>query len=393
MSYRKIPSYITKGRAGYALQRGVPPDIRQVIGKTIFKASGGKTLSEARARVESFLERTDREIAIARGELLLSPAEQIERLTYEPDPELRELYVEGARIDEAVTDVERARLISIVTGEVQPKPFYSASDLIAVATKLKSPADRTEQAWRKELGFFLDFCGKASPLSCTKEDATAWRAELLNRVSANTTKTRLAYLAGLWSILVEEHGDAEHIFSGLTKRIKVEQREKLFTIKPVKVWSECLYLDLFKILYYTGARLAEVAGLRGEDILADRINIQPHEDRPLKTKASSRYIPIHPCLESHLGPYRSVSGLIWPRLKTEAGGGALRWGHNLSKPCRAVTGATPHELRHWTATRLREANFNEATIGRLLGHTPNTVTAGYGMVPWNRLVEAVCSLN
>ena len=38
------------------------------------------------------------------------------------------------------------------------------------------------------------------------------------------------------------------------------------------------------------------------------------------------------------------------------------------------------------------ANFNEATVGRLLGHEPSNVTGNYGTVPWSRLVDAIHSL-
>ena len=388
MPFRKIPSYVAKARAGYQLQRGVPMDVRPVIGKAVFKEPGGRTISDARAKVAGFLERTDREIAIARGELQLSPAEQIERLTYEPEPEVREMFLEGARIDPALDPALRGRVAAIVTGEAAPEAFYGAEQLLSIATKLKSPAARTEASWRKELGLFLQFVGKASPLSCTKEDAAAWRSHLLERVSANTTKTRLAYLAGLWTVLEEERPDTTHIFKGLIKRIKAEPKKQSIVIKPIEQWEGNIYLPVFKILYYTGARLAEVAGLRGEDLLADRIVIQPHQDRHLKTKASERHIPTHPCLEPVLEAYRGADGLIWPALK----GDGHRWAHNLAKPCKAVTGSNPHGLRHRAATRLREANFNEAVIGRLLGHTPNTVTGGYGSIPWERLVEAVGSL-
>jgi integrase len=388
VAFRQIPNYITKGRAGYVLQRGVPKDVRSIIGKANFKESGGKTLQEARARVASFIERTDREIAIARGGLKLSPAEEIERLTYEPDPEVADMYLTGAEIDPILTPKEKARVAAIVTGEASPVAFYGASDLLSVAVKLKAPAARTEASWRQEMKLFMEHCHKASPLSCTKEDAVNYRSYLLGRVSANTAKTRMAYLAGLWSVLEEEKPGTIHIFKGLIKRIKVDKPEKIITINDIANWQGSVYIPVFQCLYYTGCRIAEIAGLRGEDILVDRIVIQPHEDRPLKTKASERHIPIHTLLEPVVGAYRGAEGLIWPKLK----GDGIRWGHNLSKPCRTVTGTNPHGLRHRAATKLREANFNEATIGRLLGHTPNTVTGGYGSVPWERLVEAVEAL-
>ena len=80
----------------------MPSDVRQIVCKATWKEGGGKTLNEARARLPGFLARTDREIAIARGELQLTPDEQIDRLPCTAaldDPGVQELLLEGTRVD------------------------------------------------------------------------------------------------------------------------------------------------------------------------------------------------------------------------------------------------------------------------------------------------------
>ena len=387
----KIASHIYKARQSYVLQRAVPSDVRQIVCKATWKEGGGKTLNEARARLPGFLARTDREIAIARGQLLLTPDEQIDRLPQTAeleDPEVQELLLEGARVDPDLTKGQRERMASVVKGDLIPDPIYTAEDLIAIATKLKQPAKRTRESWCKQLDLFMQFCGAGSPLSCTKDQAAAYRTQLLERVSPNTTKTTLNYLSGLWSILEEVKPGSDHIFKGLAKRIKVIKSDKDAEVEPVELWSGSVYVPVFKILYYTGARLSEIAGLKADDLLEDRLLIRPNAERSLKTSASEREIPLHPKLIELINSLRLRQGFIWPQLQGSNG----RWGHNLSKPCKRVTGVNPHGLRHRVATRLREENFNEATVGKLLGHEPNNVTGGYGSVPWARLVEAVTSL-
>jgi len=387
----KIPSHIYKARQSYVLQRAVPSDVRQIVCKATWKEAGGKTLNEARARLPGFLARTDREIAIARGELLLTPDEQIDRLPLTAaldDPDVQQLLLEGAEVDPDLSQAQRERMVAVVKGDLIPDPIYTAKDLIAIATRLKQPARRTRESWAKELDLFMRFCGVSSPLSCTKKHAAAYRTQLLERLSPNTAKTTLNYLSGLWSILEEVKPGTEHVFRGLAKRIKVVKKSREEVVNPIESWNGSIYLPVFKILYYTGARLGEIAGLRSDDILEDRILIRPNEERTLKTGASQREIPIHPQLTEILLPIRTRVGFIWPQLQNADG----RWGHNLSTPCKKLTGVTPHALRHRVATRLREENFNEATIGKLLGHEPNNVTGGYGSVPWARLVEAVNSL-
>ena len=387
----KIASHIYKARQSYVLQRAVPSDVRQVVCKATWKEGGGKTLNEARARLPGFLARTDREIAIARGQLLLTADEHIDRLPQMAeleDPEVQELLVEGARVDPDLNQAQRERMVAVVTGALVPDPVYTAEDLIAIATKLKQPARRTRESWCKQLDLFMKFCGAASPLSCTKQQAAAYRTLLLERVSPNTAKTTLNYLSGLWSILEEVKPDSDHIFKGLAKRIKVVKPERNADVKPIELWTGSHYVPVFKILYYTGARLSEIAGLLADDLLEDRILIRPNAERSLKTGASEREIPLHPHLNEIVEPLRSRVGFVWPQLQGTNG----RWGHNLSKPCKTVTGVNPHGLRHRAVTCLRETNFNEATIGKLLGHKPVSITGGYGSVPWSRLVDAVNAL-
>jgi integrase len=192
----------------------------------------------------------------------------------------------------------------------------------------------------------------------------------------------------LWSILEEVKPGTDHIFRGLAKRIKVFKKHRIECVNPIEQWSGSIYVPFFKVLYYTGARLSEIAGLMVEDVLEDRILIRLNPERSLKTSASERQIPIHAELVDIVSFLRSSQGFIWPQLQNSDG----RWGHNLSKPCKTVTGVNPHALRQRVATSLREKNFNEATVGKLLGHEPSNVTGGYGSVPWQRLVDAVNSL-
>ena len=137
VAFRKIPSYIARARAGYQLVRGVPKDLRALVGKANWQEPGGKTIAEARARVNDFLSRTNREIQILRGELTLTTEEQIHRLpitTNLDDPDVVEMLVEGARIDEALSPSQKALQAAIATREVQPPAVLTADDLLRAAT-------------------------------------------------------------------------------------------------------------------------------------------------------------------------------------------------------------------------------------------------------------------
>src|SRR5262249_39312410 len=81
-----------------------------------------------------------------------------------------------------------------------------------------------------------------------------------------------------------------------------EKKRRPFTVEEVRDLLSKLPTDgpvrwILLLLAYTGARLAEVAGLRQQDVSeqdgVSYLDIRPHESRSLKTKASRRHVPIH----------------------------------------------------------------------------------------------------
>ena len=372
----------------------MPRDVQPIIGKALWSEPGGTTYREAHARSPGFVARTDRDIAVARGQLALSPEEIIDALpkTYDlGDPEMVTLLAEGADVaveEKWLTHKQGLRYRRVLHGEEEPGQQLTSEELLQKAQSLKSPADRTVAAWRRALSDFLSFAQVGHPTAATRDHAIGYRTHLLDRVKPNTAKTTLAYLGGLWSVLNEIKPEQTHIFQGLTKRIKVVKQRKIEThIEDPDLWiGNPSHLLILKFLFFTGARLGEIAGLMAEDLLEDRILIRPNKLRTLKTDASEREIPLHPRLKGLVNILRQQEGLLWPSQYQEA---TSRWGVNLSKPSRVITGVSPKGLRDRAATVLRGAGKNEALVVRLLGHTPNWISSDYGAVPWAELVKAV----
>ncbi len=287
-----------------------------------------------------------------------------------------------------LTTEQRQRYLRVLVGEEDPRPQLTAEELFQAARILKGSADRTVAGWRRAMSDFLSFAGVAHPTAATREHAVAYRSHLLQRVKSSTTKTTLAYLAGLWSVLNENHPGHPNIFHGLTRRIKVVRARKVEVhIQDPDIWEGSeIHLLILKFLYFTGARLAEIAGLMADDLLEDRILIRPNQKRSLKTDRSAREIPLHPRLKELASVLRKQEGLLWPSQFQPV---TSRWGVNLSKPAKLITGVSPKGLRDRAATVLRGAGKNEALVVRLLGHTPNWISSDYGAVPWCELVKAV----
>ena len=383
-----------KARNGYQLQRGVPKDVQPVIGKTIWVESAGSTYRVAQRLSPVFAAKTDRLIAEARNEVSLTGDELIDAVPDRfdlSDPEVVEALLTGCDVEVeegALTRELASRYRAILKGEEKPRDHLSKEELIQQAKALKAPAARTEMSWRSALDDFLEHAAVTHPTTATTQHAVAYRSWLLERLSPSTVKTRLAFLSGLWSVLCELRPDSTHIFQGLNKRIKVvKSRKSEVTLTDPSQWQGSgEQIEIFQFLYFTGARLAEIAGLQAEDLCEDRILIRPNESRPLKTESSERSIPIHPRLQSLVIELRKKNGLLWPGQYQESN---KRWGVNLSKPCRKIVGVTPKGFRDRVATVLRANNMNEAVVVALLGHTPNSISMAYGATPWKELKRAI----
>lgn len=359
MPYRKHPTYVRKARNGYQLQRGVPKDVQPVVGKTIWVEAAGSTYRLAQRLSAAFAARTDRLIAEARNEVSLTADELIDTVPRRfdlSDPQAVEALLAGCDVQVeggAITLEQAARYRAILKGEEQPRDHLSKEELIQQAKALKSPAARTELSWKSALDDFLEHAAVTHPTSATRQHAIAYRSWLLARLSPSTVRTRLAFLCGLWSVLCELRPNSMHVFKGLNARIKVvKTRNSEVTITDPSQWQGVgEQMEIFQFLYFTGARLAEIAGLQAEDMYDDRIFIRPNELRPLKTSSSERYIPIHPRLQPLVIKLRERNGLLWLSQYQEAN---KRWGVNLSKPCRRIVGITPKGFGDRAATVLRE---------------------------------------
>ena len=408
-----MPNYIVKARASYQLQRGVPSDCQDQVGKKKWKEPGGKTLSEARARVPEFIARTDVEIRRARGEQLTSE-EQLLQLGQQPGLTPYEL---AERIAPQVSDYsddgtpnpafEQIFTTAQLVQEGKASHLLTTDGLLEARRLDRDPAPRTFEGWVNALEGFMAFTNKPRPFNCTKADAIAYKDFLLTRMSRNSAKTQLSFLSGLWTTLLDRQGGGDHIFKGLpgaleettkAKAQRAAESKRFKSFEPETPWDEwegTIYVPVFQMMYFTGCRLAEIAGLRAEDIHSDHISVEWTEERSLKTAHSVRDIPLHPLLRTVVDPLMELSGPIWPQLKTVSqvnGVMVTRWGHNLSKPCKRVTGLRPKDFRDRVITQLRSNGFNDTLIQRLSGHSAVSVNSSYGGADWDsykRMIESL----
>ena len=144
---------------------------------------------------------------------------------------------------------------------------------------------------------------------------------------------------------------------------------------------------------YAGLRVGEIAAIRGEhvDTIVNSISI-------LGKGGKCRQVPLHPLLQraAQQMPPRTWWFPSWTgNYRYRAGGPVLA---NSVSACiskamdRAGVPGTPHALRHWFGSALRESGVDSLVIKELMGHESLATTAIYVRVPVKQRIEAVDSL-
>lgn len=158
---------------------------------------------------------------------------------------------------------------------------------------------------------------------------------------------------------------------------------------------------------FTGARIEEICQLQPCDIELNSgiwcFNIRPDGDRSLKTKASSRLLPIHPMLKAlgflEFAEDRRKEGarLLLPGLETRIKGRLSHYPskwfldfliRTIGKEEKGVRKLVFHSFRHTIKDAMREAEIEEAIQYRLVGHKMSTIGEKYGKGPGLAKLEA-----
>lgn len=166
---------------------------------------------------------------------------------------------------------------------------------------------------------------------------------------------------------------------------------------------------LLPLAAFSGARLNELAGLRLADferigdveIMHIRVT---SDEQSLKTRASTRVIPIHPALVE-LGLLRRVERLreegherLFPCLRPGARGylsdlPSKFYADLIDRALGRDASLTFHGLRHTFITAMRAAGVPEDVRMALVGHERGNVHASYGEQPLSVLRDAVSAVS
>jgi integrase len=290
------------------------------------------------------------------------------------------------------------RIMEEVLGREKPVASLTRADCVEVLTFLKRlPPNAT----------------KRFPTLSLTEIADKADAQALPRLAPNSVATYMQSLAAAlrwakkaeWNVNVDT-SDLIVSRAAMVKRrgFRSEELERLFAslapfrhAEPAKFWVPALAL-------FTGARAGEICQLRTEDVVnvegVSCLNLSLFdaegrrvEDKRLKTKASERYVPLHPLLIEAGFVVFAREGRegdrLFPALEQGPDG---RYSHNFSKwfgrhKKRAgfdEPALVFHSFRHGFRDACRRAEINEETAQALGGWASESQAARYGnrsMIP------------
>lgn len=408
----KLPKYVFRRANGsYRYKRNVPKDLRKIIPKaTVYRKLGDsydeaiRRLPVVHAEIEALFDKeratpnSVRAKSIVRERLGDMHANMFADRVVDPEWDVMDDFVElaedleGSAPPEVIRQIGSARLTSepMTLLRVLDQYYGYKSDDAVEDKALKTRIERI----RKDLVIAL---GKNrvewTPLAdITRADANTFRDYLLNRMAPNSVLRTVGVIkAAMNHVIIENDLEQRNVFQGIKikgagaskdDRLPMSD-DQLEMLLPEYKGNPTAYA-LLVTLADTGARLAEIVGLEAQDLdLATRcLHIRHNSLRRLKTKTSTRSIPLSPrateCLrQQQVG--LSDTNSLFPAYARPRGSDAAS--AMLMKRLRTqITDkkVTIHSLRHRMKDKLRNTGCPEAISLAILGHSTNTVAANYG---------------
>ena len=406
----KLPRYVFRRANGsFRYKRNVPKDLRTVIPKaTVYRQLGNtyqdalRALPKVHADIEALFDRERRTTDEQRAKELvrerLGELHQAMFIEGAVDPEWPEYDDFQELAEDVVGAVPKGVTQQIRAASSKAAPMslsrvldeyyaYKAED---TDNGLRTRLDRIRKDLILSLGKNRYAWTELQDL--TRADANTYRDVLLARMSPNSVQRNLGVVKAAINHVVLEHDlDCRNVFQAIkikgagsssTDRLPITD-EQLNEITPA-FKSNKVAKALLILLTDTGARLAEITGLEAKDVDLDNgiLHIQPNDRRGLKTKTSTRSIPLSQrateCLRQHKVGLSDTDPIFPAYAKPRGNDSASAM---LMKRLRAVITdkkITMHSLRHRMKDKLRNTGCPEHLSLAILGHSANTVAANYG---------------
>lgn len=290
--------------------------------------------------------------------------------------------------------------LDILNGGKIPRSLSDAKDKhfeLGKGPRNKTAQQQFDRAWN----LLLEITGDITIDNIKREDGNEFVSRLIKQgAGAETIKRYLSQIRPVISTaIVEFELAASNQFNELTIPNQGEGKRKprypFSKTELAAIQSRCHVVNdqrrwAIAMLSDTMCRLAEIIGLRKEDVFLDAtipyIHVRPTADRRLKTKGSERVVPLVGEALWACGNAMQTDGhLLFPvfqpkdrtkPLNANSASAALnKW---LRDNKLASNNQTLHSLRHTMRDRLRNVEAPSDLIDRIGGWSSKGVGEGYG---------------
>lgn len=303
---------------------------------------------------------------------------------------------------------DRARLVERPALPVTvPLPF----DTILDGWKLeKKPNRKTEYVWKRVLGEFRVFVGHDDVRRVKAENFVEWKADLLGKgLAAKTIRDgKLAPVRAIFQWAADNRKLEVNPGARVTIDLKAaasERRRGYSDEEAVLILSKARNATESHLRWapwisaYTGARIAEICQLRGEDVkeIGGVWCIAfAAEAGSLKNANSERIVPLHPALEAEgflkfaaANPKGPLFAALKPdRFGSRGGTGTKvisKWIRSLGITDKRIS--PNHSWRHRLKTLGRRYGLAVDILNAMTGHGRKTVADTYGEFPPEALMR------
>ena len=206
----------------------------------------------------------------------------------------------------------------------------------------------------------------------------------------STLLTRMNSLKGLWNFAIDwEYVEFQkNPWKNARKlaNISTKCQKRKYEYHPWEFYVDYHQDPYFVCMWYTGARIGEIAGIYKSNIILDAkipyFNFEHQANRKLKNDESIRQVPIHPaCM-----PY--VEHLFFSKDKCPG----KSWSERFNKTLQLTKGEAAHSIRHNITTRFNRAEVIERVQDAILGHATPGHGAGYGEIEMETKLNAIMTL-
>jgi integrase len=265
----------------------------------------------------------------------------------------------------------------------------------------------------RNVGYVIAELGDRPIDSYTSLDAARFRDALFARgLSSSSAKRIFGSVRAITTLVLSEHGlDLKNPFTGtyLPDRADARIREPIPLTVIRHIQQDCQELDddrrwIIALLSDTGMRLAEAVGLCLTDLVVNseipHVIVQPHAWRTLKTKASSREIPLVGAAlwAARRAHANATSEFAFPRYCNRASARSDHASATLNKwlKPRVPKSCVIHSFRHSMRDRLRTVECPADVIDQIGGWSRASVGLAYGrgytlpsLSKWMRSINAI----